>query len=722
MSTIQPYKRLNNLIQQEAFEPMLSWGIRMGVSAIVPLIWGLSTHHILDAVWITLTAEAVCWVELKGSFAWRVRTLASGAILAIICSLLGAVTGANIWLSTLCMFIVGFIATLLKNIGDRASGLAICSYLLFILSNAYPTTTLHDTEHRTYLILIGAAWPIAVGMGISLFTPTEQPFRRQIALIWRAVASLVGEVGKGWDGKDKRSNIRAIYLKEKDVRTAIDTSFVFFGQMAHQVNEKKDKKKYHLVQLRKAAALVAVHIIAMSEEMEGINLNSIDPSLKIKMSVLFTAMHDTLVRMAVFTVTLKPEEKVILNARTNRLKKLVMLARQYPIPQDQQNTRAIKKIIHLAERSLKLIERSVAHIEDMGDDVLTFRTYSMVKTLFILNPRFVSSSLRTLFSFNTFNVRYALRSAIAASVALFIYKWFNINHGYWLPFSLMIVIQPYFGATFQKAMQRIVGTLAGGVVGSLFLLIDKDIHLIELILFVTFVLMVYYFRKNYALAVFVITVNLVLLFNLEQALNPLLIVTRALCTIGGAGLAVFAGFALLPTWDKKWLPVHLATSINCNYEYFLATFYGATPNLNWTRNKRKAETQNSNVFDSLNRYISEPKSVDNSNLYYEIVMHNIRVTRSLNNVYAEGEAPVSSTATPEQQQKIDECLQWFNKIEEGIRYLYPAIEEHLIEPSPDRHTPFLLTEAQVVYVEKLLVELKTMSIDIDELHENKHVE
>jgi len=721
VATIQTYKRLNKLIQQETFEPMFSWGLRMAISAIVPLIWGLSTNHIIDAVWITLTAEAVCWVELKGSYAWRVRTLASGAALAIIFSVLGSVTGHNIWLSTLCMFAVGFIATLLKNIGDRASGLAICVYLLFILSNAYPTLTLQATEHRAYLVLIGAIWPIAVGMAISLSTPAEQPFRRQIALIWRAVASLVGEVGKGWDGAERRSNIRAIYLKEKDVRTSIDNSFMFFTQMAHQVNE-KDKQKYNLVQLRKAASLVAVHIIAMSEEMETINISGVDPSLKIKLSVLFTAMHDTLERMAVFTVTLKPEEKVILNARTSRLKKLVQLSKQYPLPHGQPATKAIKKIIHLAERSLKLIERSVAHIEDMGSDVLTFRTYSMTKTLFILNPKFVLASLRTLFSFNTFNTRYALRSAIAASIGLFIYKWFNIDHGYWLPFSVMIVIQPYFGATFTKAIERVAGTLAGGIVGSLFLLIDRQVHIIEAILFITFVLMVYYLRRNYAIAAFVITVNLVLLFNLEATLNPLLIVTRALCTVGGSGLAVLAGFALLPTWDKKWLPIHLATSINCNYEYFLATFFGTKPNVNWTKNKRSAETQNSNVFDSLNRYIHEPKSVDNSTLYYELVMHNIRVTRTLNNIYVEGDTQTGAVATEVQQQKINECLLWFNKIEEGIRYLFPSIKENLLQANPSLHTPFQLTDAQLVYVEKLLVELKTMSIDIDELDDKKHVE
>ncbi len=103
-------------------------------------------------------------------------------------------------------------------------------------------------------------------------------------------------------------------------------------------------------------------------------------------------------------------------------------------------------------------------------------------------------------------------------------------------------------------------------------------------------------------------------------------------------------------------------------------------------------------------------------------MHNIRVTRTLNNIYVEGDTQTGAVATEVQQQKINECLLWFNKIEEGIRYLFPSIKENLLQANPSLHTPFQLTDAQLVYVEKLLVELKTMSIDIDELDDKKHVE
>src|ERR1700760_2170171 len=103
MSYIKQYKRLNRFLLNESFEPMLSWGLRMGISATVPFLWGLATGHVADAVWITLAAEAMCWVELKGPFSWQLRTLVTGAALALICSALGAVSGNNLWLSALLM-------------------------------------------------------------------------------------------------------------------------------------------------------------------------------------------------------------------------------------------------------------------------------------------------------------------------------------------------------------------------------------------------------------------------------------------------------------------------------------------------------------------------------------------------------------------------------------------------------------------------------------------
>ena len=713
MSYLRSYKRLNRILQDESFEPLISWGLRMALSGTLPIVWGLATGRLNDAVWITLTAEAISWVEMKGSFAWRVRTLLTGAALAIDFSILGMLTGLNVWLSVVGMFIVAYLATLLKNIGDRASGLAICVYLMFIICNAYPERHYADIKHRLILIAIGAMWPVLVGIFTSLLMPAEEPFRRQIALIWRAIGELVETISKSGDSKSARGANGDVYVKENAVRTAIDNSYQFYRRMAHQVNE-KDKLQYQLALVRKAAGIVAVNVIAMGEEMEHIAVRELDEELRVKAATLFSAMKEAVSRISVFVITLKPEEKLLAISQINRLKKLTALIDQYPLPEPERQTRAIKRILQLTGRTIKLMESAIQRVEQMGHDQPVYRSYSFLKTLFVLKPKYLLGSLRVLFNTTSFTTRYALRSAIAATIALFIYKWFNIDHGYWMPFSVMIVIQPYFGATFKKAIDRVVGTVLGGIAGSLLLHLPAGLHIKEGILFLTFVLMVYFVRKQYAVAAFVITLNLVLLFNLEKAYNDSLMVTRAICTIGGALLAVVSGFALLPTWDKKWLPAHLADAVYCNYEYFLATFYSDVRVTQWTRYKRSVESKNSNVFDSFNRYMEEPGK-EKSEVYYDLITCNVRITRDLNNIHLEqDEKKVAQnvSATPAQQGKIDECLELFNAVLLELPNLNPAMKISVQHAASLPKTPFQLDDTQMISLEKMVIELKALEDDL----------
>ncbi|MBC7553830.1 MAG: FUSC family protein [Taibaiella sp.] len=687
---------------------MVSWGVRMAVAGTLPLIWGISTGRGEDAIWITLTAEGISWVEMKGSFNWRVRTLFIGASLALFWGALGTITGFSIVLSILFMFIAAFVATLLKNLGDRASGLAICVYLMFIICNAFPDVDIADVKHRVILIAVGAAWAGLVGISASLVMPVQQPFRRQIALIWRSIASLIDTITRGAINEQARNEV---YAKEKEVRNAIDHSFDFYGRMAHQAN-KKDNRQYQLLLLRKNAALVAVNIVAIAQEMEHINVKTLDESLRVKAATLFSALKEAVTRISVFVLTLKQEEKLLATSQINRLKKLTALIKSFPLVEGPPETQAINRILLLTGRTTKLLESALQRIEQMGEDIPVFRSYSLMKTTFLLKPGKMARNIKSLASFDSLAMRFALRSAIAACVALLIAKVFHIKHGYWIPFSLMIVIQPYFGATLHKARDRVAGTVLGGIAGGLLALLPTGLYLKEGLLFLTFILMVYYVRRNYAIAVFTVTLNLVLLFNIDYTYNVMLLVERALCTIGGSLLAVLSGFALLPAWDKKWLPNHLAEAIMGNFNYFNGTFYGTTSN--WSRNKRAVESKNSDVFDSFNRYMEEPGK-EKTEAYYDIITCNVRITRDLNTINIEQEEKPVTDMLPHPVQIIllKECQELFLSLMPLLKRLNPAIAT----PESKETAPhsFGLNEIQLISLEKMKIELKAIRADLEEL-------
>lgn len=696
----------------------------MAIAAIVPVIWGVATDNMEAATWITLTAEAICWIELKGTYAQRSRILAGGTLLALVFTALGSASGNILWLSVTLMFVVGFLSGLFKNLGDRGSGLANCVYIIYIITNAYPTHSVQELEHRLLLVLIGGIWNAVVSMGSAIFMPAQQPYRRSVALIWRSISDLINTVSKGWDGNDSRNSLREIYLSERAVRAAIDNSLHFHESMSHQV-DKDEGNKYELAQFRKATSLVATHIISISQELENINIKNTDSTLRLKLYAVFKVLQQTVDRMAVLVVSLSPEEELLLTSRINRAQNLIALLKDYPIAQHE-HTAAFKRIIQLSERSVKLIQSCMKRLEKIGQDLPVYRSYSLMKTIFVLHPKHLIRNTQLLFNFNTFTTRYALRAAVAATIAMFISKWFNIDHGYWLPFTVIIVLQPYFGATFQKALDRVIGTILGGLAGGLLLRVPAGLYLKELMMFISFILMVYYIRKRYSIAVFFITFSVVLLFDVEETLNPMLIFTRALATAGGAILAIVTGFVLLPHWDKKWLPVYLANAVCHNYQYFLATFYSDDILANWTKYKRNAESNNSNAFDSFNRYMQEPGASKNPYpVYYHIITHNVRVTRELNNIHLEEEHNHHETLTQplpaEQKRQIDNCLLWFNKNIALAQKIDPNNTTNISEPGSRSITPITFSAQEMLYVERMTIELKSMYQDMLKMAERMHI-
>lgn len=715
LASLFSYKRFNALIEQETYEPLFSWGLRMAIAATAPVIWGVATGNLEAASWITLTAECICWVELKGSFGQRIRVLTAGTILAILFALLGSITGTSIWLSILCMLGVGFISGLFKNLGDRGSGLAICVYVLFIIANAYPTHSFAELKERSLLILIGGVWNAFAGLIASAFMPAKQPYRRTIALIWRSIGDLIESIGHGWDNKTVRSSLRDIYLKEKEVRTAIDNSLHFYEAMAHQAS-KNDKHEYELAQVRKATALLSAHVIAISEELERISINDVSDSVRLKMHTVLRALQQAVERMGVYVVTLKPEEELLVSSRISRLNKILVLLKEHESFNSPEIEHSVKRTTHLAERSVKLIESCITRLQAVSDDQPVYRSYSLIKTVFILHPKHWLRNIRLLFNANTFTVRYAIRIAIAAAVAMYSYKWYHIDHGYWLPFTVIIVSQPYFGATFTKAIDRVLGTVLGGLAGGMFLRIPTGMYVKEIILFISFLMMVYFLRRRYSVAVFFITISLVLLFDVEDALNPMLIIIRAGATLGGALLAIIAGFALLPHWDKKWLPTHLAESVFNNYNYFLHTFYPSHTNQTWTRMKRLAESANSNAFDSFNRYMQEPGFRKKPYaVYYHIISHSVRITRDLNNINLEHENNPVPKDESVQEQRINLCLYWFRQNMALASKMAPEYKPKLLVINEDdiinRHMSF----EQLLYLDRMIIELKAMHKDLENL-------
>ena len=733
MGLAASYQSVNKRLQSQYREPAWGWGLRVAMSVTVPLIWGVFFDKESGAEWMAIAAECVSFIELKGNIGQRVRLLISASLLSILFCIVGSLAGNYIWISLPGMFAVGFLSGLFKNLGDRGMGLALSVYIFYIITSAYPVADSAALWTRCGWVALGSLWTVWVGLCSFLFIRIGTPYRRTIAAIWKSVAALAHVTGKGWDGVSTRSSIREIYLKEKEVRTAIDSSLFLFEETSDQVS-KSQKTKYALAQSRRYASLVSLHIIQISETAEQLYKHTGDRKFMVQVHSLFRALEQIGERMENYLLTLKEEERILVKSRIERLRKISAQLSELPEGVGPEVVQWVKKILILSERVAKLVERSLELLVMPGERRV-YRAYSFAQTLNILHPKYIRNNIRQLLNLDSITTRYALRIGVAAflgiligyllsedsSFSVFLHEQYDLplfklrHHGYWIAFTAIIVSQPYFGATLKKGLERSIGTIAGIIVGSGFLLLPFPSVARFILVFFSSIFLIYFLRRQYSVATFFITLMLVGLLAIDPHFDAGLMKTRIFCTLIGSALAIGAGFLLLPSWDKDQLPRFLAEAITSNFSYFQGTFYRSEERMPWTRLKRIAESRNSNAFDSFTRFMQEPRRDKKGYAnYYYLITHNVRITRELNNFHSETELDEEHIPVREKEKFYQLLYQCDDLFRENVQLLKRSgndfVADKFLKTFPEEGFHNMKpVESQMVYLEKMLIELRAIN-------------
>ncbi len=64
------------------------------------------------------------------------------------------------------------------------------------------------------------------------------------------------------------------------------------------------------------------------------------------------------------------------------------------------------------------------------------------------------------------NMRHALRLMVVGALDVIAMRLIHVNHGFWLPMTSILLMQPYSAGTNRKSLQRVSGTIAGGLLAA----------------------------------------------------------------------------------------------------------------------------------------------------------------------------------------------------------------------------------------------------------------
>jgi uncharacterized membrane protein YccC len=172
-----------------------------------------------------------------------------------------------------------------------------------------------------------------------------------------------------------------------------------------------------------------------------------------------------------------------------------------------------------------------------------------------------TEALRGSFARDSAVLRHASRVAVVALVSVLATRALDLQRGYWATLTAVLLLQPYLPATITRGVQRVAGTIAGGLLATALAALVHDPLGIALIVIVLAAVSAAVLQLNYALYALFLTPTFVLLAEVH-ARDTHLVELRIANTLLGAALAVAGALLLWPSREATRTGDRLADALD----------------------------------------------------------------------------------------------------------------------------------------------------------------
>ena len=186
-----------------------------------------------------------------------------------------------------------------------------------------------------------------------------------------------------------------------------------------------------------------------------------------------------------------------------------------------------------------------------------------------------TEALRSSLDRDSVVLRHAVRVAIVALLAVFATRALGLERGYWAILTAVLLLQPYLPATITRGLQRVGGTILGGLLATAIAASIHDPLGIAIAAIVLAGVSAAVLQLNYALYALFLTPTFVLLAEVH-ARDTHLVELRISNTLLGAALAVAGALLLWPSRETTRTADRLAGALDAAAGYVREVFAAVT--------------------------------------------------------------------------------------------------------------------------------------------------
>jgi len=576
-----PWQRLRT--RTLAIASQMDWfrGLRAGVALCAPLVLG-DIAGIPNMGWAALGGFEAILSDTGGPYRTRMASLATLSLGGAAGLFLGSITGTSLYLALPTTVLFCFLWSYLAVLGQPFSSAGILVQVIFICGIGAPTSDLHVALTHSLLLLAGGAWAASLSL---LLWPLDayRPARAAVSDCYEELASFLGSIAELAERPKQRPALwhRLAQHHQYRIRRAVEQGWQAVASIRAE-HQSETAQGHHLVVLLEHADLLIARTIALAEHLEAeagsdraeCQDRGLSSLADIRNAELFVA--SILVRRGQSGADAQ-SRRLGMQRLPGYLKACGDIAdasTRFLLAQITEAASLLDTAIESAAVLRIGMEPELKRVPDVRGSLrgsLSVGQFGYVYARLAelrqsWHPTRVFDQLRANFTGRSLLLRHAARVALVCGLDVAIIFMLNINHGYWLLMTSLIVLQPHVSGTMRRGLERIGGTVAGGILAALLAVALHSQLATAAVLFPLALLSLAILPVSYAAYAFFLTPAFVLAW-LPYSGDWQLALIRTGNTIAGAIVSVLAMTFLFPIYERDRAPRFLRASLAADRRY-----------------------------------------------------------------------------------------------------------------------------------------------------------
>lgn len=705
------------------FSQYFDEGLRITLGCIVPVIICAFLGEFTTGTLISLGALVVGISDTPGAPAHRRMGALLCVILGTLTIFITAVANNSIAAMTIVIAVLGFLYSMFAVFNSRAATIGMMCLLLMMINVDSVYSFREELAFISYF-LIGGVWY----MLISFSTTYVRPYRLAQQILSETihhVADYIRLKGGFYDTtKSIEENYGKLIEKHVEVNNQLEEVRDVLFQSKRSIKDTTSRGRF--------LTLIFADIVDLFEQSMTTHYDYATIQAKYGESGLLQRVNGILHNIA------SELDNIGYRLQTNRTPRM-----QHDLNKDIDALRAaVEKYDRENEVNSLPIKKIIVNVRTIVRHIQQIYSYSSFKQVDIerediTNTRkFVNediinwSNLRSNLSLSSNTFRHALRMSIVLSMTYLVLMLINFSEFgiYWVLLTILVILKPGFGLTQERNLQRLIGTVIGGIIGAIILMLIPDPTIRFTLLIVFFFIAYSLFRINYIMAVIFMTPYVLIMLSFTGANTIEIAKERIFDTFIGGVIAFLSSYVIFPNWESFQIKSNMRSLLVANYQYLaqsLSMLYGQRIGVTEYKLARKeVYIATANMGSTFQRLLTEPK-------WRQTITKEVNRFVILNHIFSSYSASLLTQLNESANQYFtNEDVRLFykalSKLEKAIAEidnnqgdftLVKGIKE-IQDSQPDSDDAIIITE-QLQFLVKISADLQKVTSELIEKHDRE---